>query len=104
VTKTFRLGVSEVAIVVALWQAGMSWVAGLTLALLLVLFAGLGRLTLAMSLGPRPHEVTEPPDRSSYGPRAPLVLALGATAVVAFLATPVGTALARAGAVLGSGS
>jgi formate hydrogenlyase subunit 3/multisubunit Na+/H+ antiporter MnhD subunit len=94
---------SEVAIVVALWQAGLSWVAGLALALLLVLFAGLVRLTFAISLGRGAHDAVQASDRSSYGPRAPLVLALGATAVVAFLATPAGAALARASAVLGGG-
>jgi formate hydrogenlyase subunit 3/multisubunit Na+/H+ antiporter MnhD subunit len=94
---------SEVAIILALWQAGLSWVAGLALALLLVLFAGLIRLTFAISLGSGPRDTAEASDRSSYGPRAPLVLALGVTAVVAFLATPVGAALARASAVLGGG-
>jgi len=92
---------SEVAIVLALWQAGLSWVASLALAFLLVLFAGLTRLTFALTLGGRLPAMAEPPDRSSHGPRVPLLLALGATAVVAFLATPIGTALARAAAVLG---
>ena len=92
---------SEVAIVLALWQAGLSWVASLALAFLLVLFAGLTRLTFDLTLGGRLPAMAEPPDRSSHGPRVPLLLALGATAVVAFLATPIGTALARAAAVLG---
>ncbi|NTW41006.1 MAG: hypothetical protein HGA44_14205, partial [Cellulomonadaceae bacterium] len=41
------------------------------------------------------------PHGSATGPTAPLVLALGATAVVGFLAVPVGVVLARAAAVVG---
>ena len=41
------------------------------------------------------------PDRSGHGPMLPLILALGTTAVVAFIAEPVGTLLTRAAEVLG---
>jgi hydrogenase-4 component F len=91
---------TEVAIIVALWQNSLAWVAGLALALLLVLFAGLTRLTFKLTLGGRDEDGPEPVDHSPHGPRWPLALALGATAVVALLATPVGTALEHAAAVL----
>jgi hydrogenase-4 component F len=91
---------TEVAIIFALWQSSLAWVAGLALALLLVLFVGLTRLTFKLTLGGRDEDGPEPVDHSPHGPRWPLALALGATAVVALLATPVGTALEHAAAVL----
>lgn len=106
----FALFFSEVAIVVAGWQAGLGAAMGVVVVLLLALFAGLARASAAMLLGPAaPPEPSPapPPDHdpgrgAAAGPAAPLVLALGVTAVVGFLAGPVGTALARAAQALGS--
>ena len=46
----FGLFFSEVAIVVAGWQAGLGWVVGVMIALVLLVFAALGRHILAMML------------------------------------------------------
>jgi hydrogenase-4 component F len=110
----FALFFSEVGIVVAGWQAGLGVAMGAVLVLLLVLFAGLARATAAMVLGPGVdpavqgaadgtpgHDGTdEAHDGSTGGPMAPLVIAMGVTAVVGFL-VPVGTVLARAAAAVG---
>jgi hydrogenase-4 component F len=114
----FSIFFSEIGIIVAGFGAGMGVVVGIALLLLLVVFAALTRLTVAMTIG-APAVAAEtgrgaagvtatgeapaavPPDRSAHGPRLPLILALAATAVVAFIAEPVGTLLARAAAVLG---
>ncbi len=113
----FSIFFSEVGIVVAGFDAGLGVVVGIALVLLLVIFAALTRLTVAMTIGapaviaaagptdagPAAEVATAaaPPDRSTHGPLLPLILALGVTAVVAFIAEPVGTLLARAAAVLG---
>lgn len=101
----FSLFFSEVAIVVAGWQAGLGWAMGAVLVLLLVLFAGLSRATAAMLLGQAPevrrgtgHEA----HGSSEGPLLPLALALGTTAVAGFLATPLGPVLLDAAALVGA--
>jgi hydrogenase-4 component F len=110
----FSLFFSEVAIVVAGFQAGMGWVMGVAVALVLMLFAGLARHTSTLMFGPspegspsaagpptRPDETPLTPDRSAHGPRMPLVVALGVTAVVGFVGGPVATLLAEAANVLG---
>ena len=96
----FALFFSEVAIVVAGWRAGLGVAMGVVLVLLLVLFAGLARVTAAMVLGPgaAPAQDGVTP-RAATGPTAPLAIALGATAVVGFL-VPVGTVLAQAAAAV----
>lgn len=107
----FSIFFSEVGIIVAGFGTGMGVVVGVALVLLLVIFAALTRLTVAMTIGApagvdadpgaTPGSVRVAPDRSAHGPRLPLILALGTTAVVAFIAEPVGSLLARAAAVLG---
>jgi hydrogenase-4 component F len=115
----FSLFFSEVGIFLAGWSAGMGMVMGVALFLLLVLFASLTRLTASMALGFTTGETLagssvatsattsgradhpDDSDRSAHGPRLPVALALAATAVVAFLASPVGSLLSRAAAVLG---
>jgi formate hydrogenlyase subunit 3/multisubunit Na+/H+ antiporter MnhD subunit len=110
----FSLFFSEVAIVVAGFQAGMGWVMVVAVALVLMLFAGLARHTSTLMFGPsregspnaagpppRPDETPLTPDRSAHGPRMPLVVALGVTAVVGFVGGPVATLLAEAANVLG---
>lgn len=122
----FALFFSEVAIVLAGWRAGLGWAMGLMVVLLLAVVAGLVRATAAMVLGPA-HD--DPPadardgrspgadgypagvDRlttapahgpgADRGPMTPLVLALAVTAVIGFVAFPVGDVLARAAAALG---
>ena len=91
----FSLFFSEVGIVLAGWTAGMKVVTAVALALLLVVSAGLFRLTGSLTLGggSGPTVAAELPDRSAHGPRLPLLLALAVTAVVGFLAVPVGTLL-----------
>jgi hydrogenase-4 component F len=114
----FALFFSEVTIVLAGWRAGLGWAMATVVALLLVVFAGLVRASGAMVLGSGqvfgsgeisgPRAEAEPGGETAdgarpggRGPLLPLVLALGATAVVGFLAVPVGEVLARAAAVLG---
>jgi hypothetical protein len=97
---------------------------GLALLLLLVVFAGLARHTSAMTLG-RPAEagthdqlrqVPAPADQSTTSltaqpqpqpeapdRQAPLLLALGAAAVLGFLAIPLAAVLSEAAAVLAGG-
>lgn len=95
----FSLFFSEVGIIVAAWTEGLAWAAAIALALLLVAFVSLARLTAAMTLGGA-DSAAPTPDWSPRGPWLPIALALGATAVVVFLADPVGGALERAAAVL----
>ena len=58
----FALFFTEVAIVVAGWQAGLGWAMAVVLVLLLVVFAGLARATAAMVLGPA-DEASQRPRR-----------------------------------------
>jgi hydrogenase-4 component F len=110
----FSLFFSEVAIVVAGFQGGLGAVMVVAVALILVLFAGLARHTSSMLFAPARTDVglvvalpsgadgpADHPDRSAHGPRLPLVIALGATAVVAFATGPLSTLLAEAAALLG---
>ena len=97
----FSIFFAEVGIITAGWSVGMGGVAGAALALLLVIFAALTRLTVSMTLGSPPASEPFTPDHSAHGPRLPIVLALVTTATMAFVAQPVGTLLLRATAVLG---
>ena len=106
----FSIFFSEVGIILAGFAEGMGLVVGIALVLLLVIFAGLTRLTVGMVLGaPVPAaagstaEPAEPlvRDFSWHGPRVPLILALATTACVGFIAEPVGTLIEQAVAVLG---
>ena len=106
----FSLFFSEVAIVIAGVEQGLTWVMAVAVLLMLVLFAGLARHTSAVMFGqgtaPGRSEPDEPPDGPSHGtthgPWLPLALALGATAVIGFAASPFSTILAEAAAVLGA--
>jgi hydrogenase-4 component F len=99
----FALFFTEVAIVIAGFQRGLGWVMSIAIALLLVAFIGLARHTSDMMFGADDEQSTEPRDRSSHGPRLPLIAAIGATAVIGFLAGPFTTLLGQAAAVLGGG-
>jgi hydrogenase-4 component F len=97
----FSLFFSEVAIVIAGVQRGLTWVMAVAVVLMLVLFAGLARHTSAVMFG-RPAGTDEEPDSDSHGPWLPLALALGLTAVLGFAAGPFSMILADAAAVLGA--
>jgi len=97
----FGIFFAEVGIITAGWAAGMGAVVAVALLLLLVIFAALTRLTVSMTMGSPPEGEPVTPDRSAHGPRLPIILALAATATMAFVAEPVGTLLLQAGSVLG---
>lgn len=101
----FALFFSEVAIVLAGWEAGLGWAVLAALVLLLVVFAGLARAANAMLLGPVPQVPDETRELAAIhgeptGPMLPLWLALGVTAVAGFAAGPLGGVLARAAAAV----
>ncbi|MEO7060461.1 MAG: proton-conducting transporter membrane subunit [Lapillicoccus sp.] len=112
---------TEVAIIVAGWQRGLGWAMAAALSLLLVVFAGLARHTVRMTLGapdpagpPRPADAptsgltadpSEPrPPGHSSGPMLPVGLALALVAVIGFLAGPLRDVIALAVASLGGTS
>ena len=97
----FSLFFSEVGIIVAGVQEGMVWAVVPALFLLLVLFAALGRHTVAMLFGETSREALDAPDTSPHGPGLPILLALGATAVLGFASGSFATLLTDAAAVLG---
>ncbi len=97
----FSLFFSEVAIVVAGVQRGLTWVMAVAVALMLVLFASLARHSAALMFG-EDRAAGVPVDGAAHGPRLPLVIALGATAVIGFVAGPFSTVLAQAAEVLGA--
>ena len=104
----FSLFFSEVAIVVAGVQRGLTWVMAVAVVLMLVVFASLARHSAAVAFGrvevtgETADDVDVPVDAASHGTRLPLIIALGATAVVAFVAGPISTILVDAAAVLGA--
>lgn len=99
----FSLFFTEVAIVVAGVQRGLGWVMAVAVVLLLVVFAGLARHTAAVLFGRDVRPATdEEPDLRPHGPRLPLALALGVTAVAGFAAGPLSPLLERAAGVLGA--
>jgi hydrogenase-4 component F len=97
----FSLFFSEVAIVVAGAQQGLGWEMAVAVLLLLVVFAGIARHVSAVLFGPG-RDADAVPDRTAYGPRVPLALALATTGVIGFVAGPLATLLIRAAAVLGA--
>ena len=98
----FSLFFSEVAIVVSGVQRGMGWVMAGAVLLVLVTFVGLSRHLSDMVFGSGDLPVPAAVDRTSYGPRLPLMLAFGVTGVVGFAAGPFATLLTRAAAALGA--
>jgi hydrogenase-4 component F len=105
----FVLFFTEVAIVLAGWQRGLGWAMAVALTLLLVIFAGFGRHVLAMTLhGPQTEPEPPPSGRGTQpavaGSRAaqlPILLALGASAVLPVAAWPLARVLTDAAAALG---
>ncbi len=98
----FSLFFSEVAIVIAGFQGGLGWAMVVAVGLLLVLFAGLARHSASMTLGHGSEASPDltPPDLAPHGPQIPLLLALGATAVVGFATGPLSALLTRAASLL----
>jgi hydrogenase-4 component F len=100
----FGIFFAEVGIFFAGWNAGMGLAVAAALVLLLVVFAGIVRLTVGMVFGGGSpgdsSEAAAEPDRAAHGPAVPIVLALAAAAVVPFLAGPIGSVLADAAAAL----
>jgi hydrogenase-4 component F len=97
---------TEVAILLALVQAGLWWAAAAAGVLLLVAFVGISRHVLRMTLGkaaphrlPPEHPVVDDPPSS--GRSAPVALALLASAVLGLLALPMAPVLEAAAAALG---
>jgi hydrogenase-4 component F len=97
----FSLFFSEVAIVVAGVQRGMPWVMAGMVLLLLGAFAALARRVAVIVFGSSDDASPSAPDWSAPGPRFPLGLALGATAVAGFVAGPFAGVLTDAARVLG---
>lgn len=105
----FVLFFTEVAIIVAGWQRGLWWLSASTLVLLLLIFAGLGRHVLSMTLGG-----ARLADTASEGPRqgaatsglarAPIVLALTVTALLSVALWPMSDIFAAALSSLGAGT
>lgn len=105
---------TEVAILVAVWQRGLGPVAAAALALLLLVFAGLARHVLAMTVGPTDavaHDrvpghggaLEGTADVPSRARDLPIVLALGAAATLAVAAFPLAGVLTDAVAALAGG-
>jgi hydrogenase-4 component F len=115
----FGLFVTELAIVYAGWRQGLGWAMAVALVLLLVVFAGLARHTLAMALtgpdgeshgsegGSHGSDEQVPPHggRHGYaeGPVVPLVLALGTVALLGVAVWPLLDVLTGATTVLTGG-
>ncbi len=125
----FVLFFTEVAIFVAGWQAGLGLAMVAALALLLLVFAGVARHVLAMTISAGTRGVQEgvyPDERTAAtrlpghpdhtdprataalprgtGRQAPLVMALAAAAILGFLVVPFADVLSAAAAALGAGS
>ena len=96
----FSLFFSEVAIIIAGVARGFGWVMAVVVLFLLFLFAGLVRHITRMAFGANPPDAEIHPDHDSYGPRLPIAIALGLTAIIAFLSGPFSDLLARAAQVL----
>ena len=109
----FALFFTEVAILLAVWQRGLGWAAAIALALLLVVFAGLARHVLSMTLGPdAPARAVAPGhsgalegsvDVASPARTVPVALALVSVALLGFAAFPLAGVLTDAVAALSGG-
>lgn len=97
---------TEVAIIVAGFQRGLGWQMLLACALLLVVFAGIARNVLAMTVGADPdpdaaRTSPAPPDLPARFRQIPIGIALGVTAVIGFAAWPLAAPLLDALTALG---
>ena len=108
----FVLFLTEVAIVIAGWTAGLGLAMAVALLLLLVVFAGFSRQVAAMTLGAAPTVAAggdegpgasdRPPEPAGVGRgrQAPLLVALTTAVLLTFAARPVAELLTSAAAVL----
>jgi hydrogenase-4 component F len=97
----FGIFFAEVGIVLGGWAAGLGIVMAVAVALMVIIFAGITRLTVGMLFGSAdPPHARSVPDRSPHGPMVPLVLALGVCAIIPFVSGPIGTVLVDAAAAL----
>lgn len=95
---------TEVAIIIAGFRAGLGWQFGLACVLLLVVFAGISRHVLAMTLGAEPAATevpVAPSPGASWWRQLPIWVALAASALLGFVAWPLAGSLAAAVAALG---
>jgi hydrogenase-4 component F len=99
---------TEVAILIALAEAGLWWAVGASALLLLVTFVGIARQVLGMTIGapqlspgPSDHALVE--DRPSHLRTAPVAIALASGAAVSFLALVFVPVLGAAATALGVG-
>lgn len=107
----FVLFFTDVAIIVAGWQRGLGVVAAATLLLLLLVFVGLSRHVLAMTLGPVPVDAGTPvsggggaTQTTARSAQLPVVLALTVTALLVLVLWPLAGTFSHAVAALGGGS
>lgn len=96
----FVLFFTEVTIVVAGWQRGLGWVMSAAVALLVVIFAGIGRHVLVMSVGARGATGSAPGHDEPRWPLVPVAVALGVTAVLGFVGWPLRQVLVDAASAL----
>ena len=97
---------TEVAVLLALTQAGLWWAAGAAALLLLVTFIGIARHVLGMTIGapdpqPQPGDHAVVADRPSWLRTAPVAIALLSAAAISFLAVVFIPVLTAAAAALG---
>ncbi len=97
---------TEVAIIVAGFQRGLGWQMVLACALLLVVFAGITRNALAMTVGNErdPEAIRTspaPPDQPARFRQIPIGIALAVSAVIGFAAWPLAYPLIDAVTALG---
>ncbi len=97
---------TEVAIIVAGFQRGLGWQMLVACILLLVVFAGIARHVLGMTVGTDPdpdvaRTLPAPPDKPARFRQIPIGIALGVSAVVGFAAWPLAGPLRAAVAALG---
>jgi hydrogenase-4 component F len=96
----FGMFLSEFTIVRAAWAGGHPWIAGTTLALLAVIFIGVGAMMLGMLYGPAP--VSGPRAReSAWLVAGPAALVVGAVALGIAIPSPLQQLLTRAATALG---
>jgi hydrogenase-4 component F len=91
---------TEVAIIVAGFSRGLGWQMGLACVLLLVIFAGISRQVLAMTLGPTTE--VRGGHRQRWWRQLPIWVALSASAALSFALWPLAGVLSQAVAVLGA--
>jgi hydrogenase-4 component F len=96
----FSLFASELGIARAGLAAGLGWAVAAAFALVLVVFAAVGRHAAGMLLGPRPVSSVDEPEPTAAVARVPLVAGLAACAALGVSIWPVERLLHAAAAVV----